>query len=389
MANDPAITGSRPAADPRRLPVLEKDSNDAAQRGLLVDALPPRRELLSLLQSLYGPENPKMVPHLRELARYQEKMGFPVEAEKSTSLSLRINEKTPMESSPDIARDLFQLATGAIRRRRFPDAESHLTRGLKLIRILYGDGHPVTARAWTLWGDYYAETGHFDEAGRSYDKSVDIWGRQPPAEAAEQLDTVSRQARVARLQGRLEKAESLLTDVLARREKAVGRNDPRAASDGLNLARFYNERQLFRKSLPLLVRALELRTTLFGADHPETAEVLAASGDAQGLQGDVMQAEDFYQRALRVYEKCYGPQSPDLAGCLNDLAGLYYDHGHGQDSEPVMRRSLDIMKKVYDPAHPEVSTGTHNLAACLEALGRQAEADALRRQPGQPVRSAA
>ena len=45
---------------------------------------------------------------------------------------------------------------------------------------------------------------------------------------------------------------------------------------------------------------------------------------AQGRYGE---AEPLYQRALKIREKVLGPEHPDVAHSLNNLAALYHAQG--------------------------------------------------------------
>ena len=53
-------------------------------------------------------------------------------------------------------------------------------------------------------------------------------------------------------------------------------------------------------------------------------------------------------------------------GCadLNNLAVLLKDTNRLEEAEPLMRRALDIWEKAYGPDHPQVATGLNNLARC-------------------------
>jgi hypothetical protein len=44
-------------------------------------------------------------------------------------------------------------------------------------------------------------------------------------------------------------------------------------------------------------------------------------------QGDFAGAEPLYARALAIREKAFGPEHPDTAASLNNLAGLLYARG--------------------------------------------------------------
>jgi len=50
-------------------------------------------------------------------------------------------------------------------------------------------------------------------------------------------------------------------------------------------------------------------------------------------KGDYEKALQFYQRALEIYETVLGPQHPDVATALNNLALLYHQTG---DYEKVL-----------------------------------------------------
>jgi tetratricopeptide (TPR) repeat protein len=57
-------------------------------------------------------------------------------------------------------------------------------------------------------------------------------------------------------------------------------------------------------------------------------------------QGDLAGARPLYERALAIREKGLGPDHPDTAQSLNNLAGQLYDQGGRRtDAAPPKRRS--------------------------------------------------
>ena len=126
----------------------------------------------------------------------------------------------------------------------------------------------------------------------------------------------------------------------------------------------------YAEALPLYQRALKIREKALGPEHPDTATSLnnlAALYQAMGAYdrgpapvpagpGDLgkgpgagaprhrhqpqqpgravsepwapmTEALPLYQRALTIREKALGPEHPDTATSLNNLAVLYQDHG--------------------------------------------------------------
>ncbi len=67
-----------------------------------------------------------------------------------------------------------------------------------------------------------------------------------------------------------------------------------------------------------------------------------------------------YQRAPAIWEKTLGPEHPDVAQSLNNLAELYRAQGRYAEAEPPYQRSLAILEKVLGPEHPHVAQSLEN-----------------------------
>ena len=96
-----------------------------------------------------------------------------------------------------------------------------------------------------------------------------------------------------------------------------------------------------------------------------------------------MGAEPLFRSALAIAEKSLGPDHPDTAGSLNNLAGLLESKGDYAGAEPLYRRALAIAEKVLGPNHPNTAMALDNLAGLLECEGRLCRRGAL--VPARPV----
>ena len=74
------------------------------------------------------------------------------------------------------------------------------------------------------------------------------------------------------------------------------------------------------------------------------------------------QARPLYERALAIREKVLGPDHPDTAASLNNLACLLQDQGDLAGARPLFERALAIREKVLGPEHPDTATSLNNLA---------------------------
>ena len=66
-------------------------------------------------------------------------------------------------------------------------------------------------------------------------------------------------------------------------------------------------------------------------------------------------------------EKALGPDHPDVANSLNNLAVLYRDLGRYEAAEPLFKRALAIDEKALGPDHPDVAVSLNHLAGLYHA----------------------
>jgi hypothetical protein len=105
-----------------------------------------------------------------------------------------------------------------------------------------------------------------------------------------------------------------------------------------------------------------------------------ADGPAHGSTGRVWRARDqfraaepLYHRALAIDEQSYGPDHPDVAAHLNNLALLQRATNRLDEAEPLARRGLRILIEFRHRTgheHPNFDAGLANYRDLLEALGK-------------------
>ena len=69
-------------------------------------------------------------------------------------------------------------------------------------------------------------------------------------------------------------------------------------------------------------------------------------------------------------EAALGPDHPNVAIRLNNLAALYQAQGKYAEAEPLYQRSLAIVEKALGPGHPNMALGLENYAVLLRETGR-------------------
>jgi tetratricopeptide (TPR) repeat protein len=77
------------------------------------------------------------------------------------------------------------------------------------------------------------------------------------------------------------------------------------------------------------------------------------------------------QQALTIRQHVLGPEHPNVAQSLNNLAALYPAQGKYEQAEPLLKRALAIYKKTFGPHYPDTKSIQENYARFLEEKQRK------------------
>ena len=127
-------------------------------------------------------------------------------------------------------------------------------------------------------------------------------------------------------------------------------------------------------------QVLAIAEQALGPNHPDVANSLNDLALLLKNQGQYAAAEPLYRRSLAIREKALLPDHPAVANSLNNLALLLSDQGQYAAAEPLYRRSLAISEKDLGQDHPGVATSLNNLALLLSDQGQYAAAEPLYRR---------
>jgi len=95
---------------------------------------------------------------------------------------------------------------------------------------------------------------------------------------------------------------------------------------------------------------------------PEAARLMNQAVIYLKARGLAREAVPFAQRALAIREQALGPNHPDTASSLNNLASLYEHQGEYAKAEPLLKRALTIYEQVLGPNHPTTIVVRNNYA---------------------------
>jgi tetratricopeptide (TPR) repeat protein len=124
-------------------------------------------------------------------------------------------------------------------------------------------------------------------------------------------------------------------------------------------------------------RAVELRRTNLGPDHPHTLTSrnnLAVAYQAAGRTADAI---TLHEGTLRLRESTLGLDHPDTLQSRNNLAAAYKAAGRTAEALTLFEATLKQRESKLGPDHPDTLTSRHNLATAYRSAGRTAEAVTL------------
>lgn len=140
---------------------------------------------------------------------------------------------------------------------------------------------------------------------------------------------------------------------------------------------FFQRRAENLAAEPLFRRALAIDEASYGPEHPEVAIRLNNLASVLKATNRLAEAEPLMRRALAIDEARYGPEHPEVAIRLNNLASLLQDTNRLSEAEPMMRRALSIDEASFGPEQPNVANRLNNLASLLQETNRPQEAEPL------------
>jgi len=122
--------------------------------------------------------------------------------------------------------------------------------------------------------------------------------------------------------------------------------------------------ELYAKALPLLMRALNIRSQKLGLDnmHPSLAHSLHNIAGLYRNQKKFDDALSYQRRSLELSTLTLGSQHPIVATSLNSLAGLYQAKGEYSDAHSYFECALAISEQVLGDKHPDVAMILFNQA---------------------------
>ena len=289
---------------------------------------------------------------LGEVAEIYQNLGMLTRAESLIRQSLELRESEFGAGSLESSLSLAQLGRLMEVVGRPEEAIGHLN---EAVRIREGEelvADTMLGSAQADLGRVLRSQGHYQEAQTAWTRSVEIRRATLSEDDPRIAESLMGLASAFHDGGRLDVAIELFEELL--REHGQGdRPSPLAATAGLQVGLVYRLREQYSAAEPLVRQAVDIRTTVFGPDHPDTIEALKEFGSVLEALGRYADAErtmlEVRDRAVRLY----GTEHPVISSADEILAILEVSLGRYGDAHARYDTILAAKARRYGGDHAD------------------------------------
>jgi tetratricopeptide (TPR) repeat protein len=271
------------------------------------------------------------------------------------------------------ADNLETLAVVSMYQGRLAEADPTFVATVALRRAAAPPEPAKLAETLNAYAELLRRRDRTEEAAKTFDEAIGI---AKPLEDTDPLLLArleTNRAGLAKDRGRLGDAEEGVRRSIALKEKAAATGASADLSIGwLNLAEIYRLEGNHDAAEPLYRKSLEAARKELGPDHPELAVHLSQLAVLERDTGRLAEAERLFGEAAAHLERTIG-EHPMLAQTRNDLAEVEIARGRPEEAIAQAERALAIRTKALGAEHSETAASLVTLARAERARGGEGD----------------
>jgi eukaryotic-like serine/threonine-protein kinase len=346
-----------------------------AALGLRTEARRHLSRALELRKASLSPGHDDVLSLQMLLIQLQSRDGDSVQALASIDEALAAAAR---EQGPESAAALRMRSVRAevlFNSNKLDEAVKELTATLDAQRRLLGAAHIDTVTTMTGLGVVLRQTGKSAEAEKLYREAISV--SQLPENSPKRLDLDSNLIQAIHDQNRLQDADPLYRDLIARQSRVLGEDHPATLVSRSNYATLLID--LGRLDGPDGAEAL-IRSThaalsrTLGPDRVETLLALNNLAKVVQDQGRLEESLPLWQSCYESFKRTLGPAHRSTLIAGGNLGVVYSELKRHDESVALQREIVAEQTKSLGPDHISTLISTNNLARTLEAMGKREEA---------------
>jgi len=235
---------------------------------------------------------------------------------------------------------------------------------------------PPVASSLRMLGEVLVAAGEYQLARKPTERAVRIDEAALGVDHPQVADDLDNLTRVLISIEKYDDARAANDRALAIREAALHSDDVRLARTLEIRASLLQRMGDYRTARPVIERALLIGQRVIPS-HPEMAPFVSRAGEQARLEGNLVEARQFSERALRLAEQTLRPDHPEIASYQRLLAIPLAGLGDLAGARRLRERAVGIAEKALGPEHLAVAIQLNDLGLSLLAEGEYARAGTL------------
>lgn len=362
---DPAVEAAARAAIGRTYAAL----------GLRADARRHLSRALELRKASLSPGHDDVLSLQMLLIQLQSRDGDRVQALASIDEAIAAAAR---EQGPESAAALRMRSVRGevlLNSSKMDEAVKEMTATLDAQRRVQGNAHFDTLATMTNLGVALRQTGKSAEAEKLYREA--LRGLKSSEDSPDRMDLDSNLIQAIHDQNRLQDAEPLYRELIARQSRVLGEDHPATLANRSNYATLLIDlgrldgpdgaETVIRSTHEALVRTL-------GPDRYETLLALNNLAKVVQDQGRIEESLPLWQTCYESFKRTLGPAHRSTLIAGGNLAVVLAELKRNEESVALQRDILTEQTKLLGPDHISTLISTNNLARTLEGMGKREEA---------------
>ncbi len=331
------------------------------------------REALPLARTLYGASHPVIANILNRLGTVLTNEEHYTEAEPLLRQALVMRIALLGAEHPDVQLARTELGRFLMFQSRFAEADTLMEQALQSRRTALGEMSPAVASSLTDLGYLARQRADWVESEARYRAAVPIWKAADIVD--EEISSLAGVGYALVKQDRYDEAESILTDVLARRRARYGDDHWLVGDAYEKLAPIALHHGQVAVAESLSRAGLAIRRKVWGEKSPQVANQLPNVAYFLEAGNDTAGALPYLREAVEILTPLRLASDPGLLNTERLLGIDLCATGAVPEGDAMLRRALDAVPADSTSAVPHRLRAA--LGACLMRAGRFAEAEPL------------
>jgi tetratricopeptide (TPR) repeat protein len=152
------------------------------------------------------------------------------------------------------------------------------------------------------------------------------------------------------------------------KESKLGKDHPSTATTYNNIAGVYRAKGYYDKALEYYEKDREISESKLGKDHPSTATTYNNIAGVYEDMGDYDKALEYYEMDREISESKLGKDHLDTATTYNNIAGVYDNMGDYDKALEYYEKALEIRESKLGKDHPSTATTYNNIAGVYDDM---------------------